>query len=1123
MNLNPILFALRHPITVMVGIVALAGASVLAWSRTRKDVFPDLNLPVIYVAQPYGGMDPAQMEGLITNYYEYHFLYITGIHHVESRNIQSVAVMKLYFHPGTDMAQAMAETINYVNRSRAFMPTGTVAPFVMRFDTGSVPVGYLVLSSQNPQYTIGDMQRRALFDVRPIFASLPGVSAPPPFGGSQRTIVLKVDPKRLDSQQVTLQEVIAALNNGNVISPSGNIYVLDQMPIVRINAVAVNPKELGNIPIRPGSSVCLRDIGTVEDSTDIPTGYAIVNGQRTVYMLVTKRADASTLSVVNAVKANLARMRSVLPEDISLSFEFDQSPFVTRAIWGVGIEGALGACLTGLMVLLFLRDWRSVLVVVLNIPLALLGAIVALWLTGQTINLMTLGGLALAVGILVDEATVEVENIHTQMDKAGSIARAVRLGNAETAVPRLLAMLCILAVFIPSFFMEGAARALFVPLALAVGFSMVTSYILSSTFVPVLSVWLLRHYHPQAHDAGSAGIGTRIRNAYAWGLRKLMPVRWVLIGTYVAVAGLLAVWWVTGHWGVGTEIFPAVDTGQFQLRLRAPTGTRIQRTEEITQKALATIKEMVGPDNVGTTLAYVGVVPASYPINNVYLWTSGPEEAVLRVALKPGSGIRIEDLKSRIRDELRSNLQTWLRGKLREEGLGEAQVEQRAEALRLSFEPADIINEVMSFGSPTPIEVAVSGQKLDVSREYAEKIREQLKDIPSLHDLQFVQPLNYPTVDVRVDREKLGRSGGSIKDLADSVLPATSSSRYLVPLYWPDPNTGIGFQVQVEIPLEQMTSAQQVELLQITSRADGPPLRVRDVAEVRAGTMPGEYDRYNMRRVVSLTANVEGEDLGRVAGHIARALEAAGDPPRGVMVDVRGQLQPMREMFGPLTLQPPWQVPISQWFAGLAGGLLVAVAVIFLLLTAYFQSPRLALVVIATIPAVVAGVFLALYLTRTTLNLESFMGAIMAIGVAVANGILLATFAEKARQTGLAAADAAIDGAQHRLRPILMTSCAMIAGMVPMALGLGEGGEQTSPLARAVIGGLLASTLATLGLMPALFTAIQGRAAIRSPSLDPDDPASTYFEQQTAAPASNGPAAPAPAPGNLQWTGRTQT
>ena len=486
-------FALRRPFTVMVAMVGITLGCVLAIFQMPVDVFPSLNLPVIYVCQPYGGMDPAQMEGFLANYYEYHFLYITGIHHVESRNIQGLSLMKLFFHPGTNMAQAMAETVSYVNRARAFMPPGTVSPFVMRFDTGSVPVGYLVLSSETR--SIAEIQDLALFRVRPMFASLPGVSAPPPFGGNQRTVVVTVDPQRLRAYDMTPDDIVNALAQGNTISPSGNLPLEGKYPFVPVNSVVRDVHDLETIPLRTGpkAPVYIHDVGYVQDSTDAPTGYALVNGRRSVYLLVTKRADASTLSVVGAVKAALPDMQAVLPPDIHVSYEFDQSPYVTRAIWGVVSEGALGAVLVGLMILLFLRDWRSAIIVLLNIPLALMAAVVALWLTGQTINVMTLGGLALAIGILVDEATVEIENIHTQMRHAPSIAKAVWLGNAQTAIPRLLAMVCILAVFISSFFMQGAPRAMFVPLSLAVGFSMVASYLLSSTFVPVLSVWLLRH------------------------------------------------------------------------------------------------------------------------------------------------------------------------------------------------------------------------------------------------------------------------------------------------------------------------------------------------------------------------------------------------------------------------------------------------------------------------------------------------------------------------------------------------------------------------------------------------------------------------------------------------------
>src|SRR5262245_15897480 len=771
-------------------------------------------------------------------------------------------------------------------------------------------------------------------------------------------------------------------------------------------------------------------------------------------------------------------MQKVLPSDIKATFEFDQSPYVTGAIKSVAFEGALAAGLVGLMVLLFLRDWRSVLVVVLNIPLALTGAVVALALTGQTINLMTLGGLALAVGILVDESTVEVENIHTQMEKTDSVALAVRRGNAETAVPRLLAMLCVLAVFIPSFFMEGSARALFVPLSLAVGFSMITSYFLSSTFVPALSVWLLRKHRPTEGHTAAVRLGPVARGFGAF-LGFLTRWRWAVVPVYLAGAGLLV--FLLGR-NLGTEIFPPVDAGQFQLRLKAPDGTRIEQTEAIAREALRYIGEKVGRENVEITLGYVGVVPPSYPINSVYLWMGGPEEAVLRVALRPGV-VPVETLKRELREELPRHLRHWTAQRWVEDGEPAERAERRLRDLRLSFEPADIVNEVMSFGSPTPVEVVVSGPKLADNRAHAAKVREQLALVPSLRDLRYAQSLDYPTVAVHIDREKAGQTGVSVEEVARSLVAATSSSRFVVPNYWLDPDVGIGYQVQVEVPQVRMQSVADVEVVPVKPQGETPVL-LRDVAVINEGTMPGQVDRYNMRRLVSMTANIEGEDLGRVAGRVARAVEAAGEAPAGVQVDVRGQVTPLRDMF-----------------RGLAYGLGIAVAVIFLLLTAYFQSVGLALTAVSAVPAVLCGVVLALLATGTTLNIQSFMGAIMALGVAVANAILLVTFAERARLEGRSAAEAGAEGARTRARAILMTSLAMIAGMVPMALGLGEAGDQVAPLGRAVIGGLLASTVATLTLLPAVFALVMGWASTRSVSLSPTDPQSRYYVPDHEEPA----------------------
>jgi multidrug efflux pump subunit AcrB len=1043
--MNLVAQALRRPFTILVAVVAVALGSALAWQRMPRDIFPTLGIPTIYVAQPYGGMDPAQMEGYLTYYYEYHFLYITGIEHVESKSIQGAAILKLQFHPGTDMSQEMSETVAYVNRARAFMPPGTVPPFVMRFDSGSVPVGDLVFSSATR--TVGEMQDLALNRVRPLFATLPGVSAPPPFGGSARSIVVNLKPERLRAYNMSPDEVVAAMSAANLISPSGNMPINGKYPMVPLNSVARNIKDLEAVPIRTGTfpTVFLRDVGQVVDGSDIVTSYALVNGHRTVYVPVTKRSTASTLSVVQLVKANLAKFQSVLPADVKVSYEFDQSPYVTRAIGGLTLEGALGAVLTGLMVLLFLRDWRSALIVVVNIPISLMGSVLALWLTGQTVNIMTLGGLALAVGILVDEATVSIENIHTHLMRGRTIARAALEATTETTGPRLLAMLCILAIFSPTLFMVGAAKAMFLPLSLAVGFAMVTSYLLSSTLVPILSVWFLRGHEIAA--TGHPGAESRLarwQGRYAALARKLVGARWVVAGVYLVSAAVVV--WLAGR-RLGTEIFPKVDAGQIQLRLRGPTGTQIDGTEAIALQALDLIKQEVGPENVHITLGFLGVHGAAYPINFIYLWNGGPEEGVLQVQLKAGTTVRIEPLKERLRKVFA----------------------EKMPGVSFSFEPSDIVSRVMSLGSPTPIEVAISGQNLTADRAFAEKVKETLQGIDSLRDLQFGQALDYPTVDVKVDREKAGVMGVTMADVSRALVTASSSSRFVVPNYWADPNSGVAYQLQVQVPQARMDSLEQARNVPVKDHG-GQSLLLRNVASVTEGAAVGQYERYNMQRMVTVTANVSGADLGSVAQQVSTALQALGQPPPGITLTVRGQ-----------------SVPLQQMLDGLRSGLLLAVVVIFLLLSANFQSLKLSFLVVSTTPAVIAGVVLMLRLTGTTLNIQSFMGAIMAVGVAVANAILLVTFAERSRLTGASAADAAVEGARSRLRPILMTSLAMIAGMVPMALGLGEGGEQTAPLGRAVVGGLAVATLATLLALPALFALVQGRAHRRTASLHPDE------------------------------------
>jgi len=747
------------------------------------------------------------------------------------------------------------------------------------------------------------------------------------------------------------------------------------------------------------------------------------------------------------VKQNLSKFQSALPSGINIEYAFDQSPHVTGAIDDLVREGLTGAVLTGLMVLLFLRDWRSAFIVVLNIPLALLAAVVALAVSHQTVNLMTLGGLALAVGILVDEATVTIENIHTHLAQGRSLTRAAFDATNETTVPRLLAMVCILAVFIPAFFMVGAAKAMFVPLSLAVGFAMIASYLLSSTVVPILSVWVLRGH---GHIRESVFFD-RLRNGYAEFLRGVMRIRWLAVGAYLVTAGLVI--WLVGS-RLGTEIFPQVDAGQLQLRLRAPAGTRLERTEAVALQALDLIKQEVGSNNVALTLGFVGVHAPSYPINLIYLWNSGPEEAVVQVQLKPGAPVRIAALTERLRQKFAAQLPE----------------------VKISFEPSDIVSRVMSLGAPTPIEVAVSGPNLAANFAHAQRIRDRLAQIPTLRDLQFGQSLDYPTVDVALDRERAGLLGVKMADAARTLVASTASSRFTTPVYWADPNSGVAYQLQVQIPQARMTSLEDVQNVPL-AQWQGQAVLLRNVARVTPGTAVGLYERYNMQRTITLTANISGADLGTVGKQLAQALKDVGAPPPRVAVTVRGQI-----------------VPLQQMLTGLQTGLLLAVVVVFLLLAANFQSLKLSFVVVSTAPAVVAGVAVMLWLTGTTINLQSFMGAIMAIGVAVANAILLTTFAERSRLGGKPSLDAGVEGASSRLRPILMTSAAMIAGMMPMALGLGQAGQQTASLGRAVIGGLAAATLATLIVLPSVFAIVQRRSVTHSASLDPDDPNSRHYQ-----------------------------
>jgi len=1044
-----VLAALTRPLTLIVALIAILAGFFVAVGRMRMDIFPQVGNPVIYVAQPYGGMNPAQMEGFLTYYYEYHFLYITGIESVDSKSIQGAALMKLSFREGTNMEQAMAETVGYVNRSRAFMPPGTVPPFITRFDPGSVAVGLLLFSSST--HTQGELQNIALNQVRPLFATLPGVSAPPPFGGNQRTIVVTLDPDKLKQYGVSPEQAISAVSTGTVVAPSGNLYDGTLNRIVRTNAT-LGPEltDLMATPIHPhsGTNVYLRDIGTIENGTDIVTAYAHVDGKRTVYIPVTKRSDASTLAVIQAVKAAIPGFKKVMPDDVDVQLAFDQSGYVSNAINGLVREALLGAVLTGFVVLLFLRDWRSSLIVVANIPFALAGAVLLLWATGQTINIMTLGGLALAVGILVDEATVEIENIHTQLLPGVSRAKAVLEACRRTVTARLLSMLCVLAVFVPSFFMKGIGRQLFVPLSLAVGFAMISSYFLSSSLVPVFSTWLMKESHRGEQTEGAFG---RLRVRYDRYLKRMLRWRWQIIVGYFALTAIIL---LVASPFLGTEIFPDSNGPILRMRLKAPVGTRIEETEPLVLQALELVRDTVGKNNVEITSDYMGIQPSSYPVNLIHLFTSGPEEALVQVQLRHGHP---DD--EGLREALRAAFQ------------------KQMPYLKMSFEAGDIVSQVMSFGSPTPVQIDVQGVDLDQNYGYLAEVQAELQKLSFLRDVSVVQAQSYPVVDVKVDRDYAGQFGLTMADVSNSLVPATGSSRFIAPNYWRDPKNGNAFQIQVQLPSNRMQGLGTLSALPLMRDGQSQP-QLDQVASLQYGTMPEMIERLSGQRIVSVTANLHGIALGDAQKNIEAALKGIAAPPKGSTVVVRGQIPALEDTI-----------------SGLRLGLLLAIAAIFLLLMANFQSLRLPFAILSTIPGVLCGVVLMLLLTRTTLNIQSFMGAIMAVGISVANSILLVSFAEQSRHEHHDVETATRAGATGRIRAILMTATAMICGMIPLAIGFGEGGAQSAPLGRSVIGGLLFSTLTTLLILPVVYALLQRKAAITSNSLNPEDPSSRYYAQ----------------------------
>jgi multidrug efflux pump subunit AcrB len=1038
----------------MVITVSLMLFSVITIFRIPVDIFPKLNMPTIYVIESYGGMSAQQMEGFFSTRLQDQFLYVNGIRNISTKNIQGLTLLKLSFYENTDMAEASAQVALQVNRAMKFFPPGALPPQVIRFDASSLPIGQLVISAKSR--SLKEIYDLAATRVRPAFSSIPGLSAPPPFGANSRAITVNVDPNKLRSYNLTPDDVVNALATFNVMSPSGNLRLDNTMFLTTINTLIKTVDEFADVPIvtRNGVSVLVKDVARVADASDVTVDYALINGKRAVYIPVVKTADASTWQVVQSLKKKLPDMQSLLPDDVMLSYEFDQSVFVINAVKSLVTEGALGALLTGLMVLLFLRDVRSSLIVVITIPISILSGVLLLSLFGQTINIMTLSGLALAIGILVDQATVTIENIHQHLEMGKEIRRAIFDACHEVAFPLLLILLCILAVFAPSFLMQGVPRAMFLPLSLSIGLTMIVSYLAALTVVPILSNWLIKHDHHAADKSkhatgGHNGIAhpvkqesffDRVKAGFSRTLERNMPGTTPLVISYFVIAFGAA---ATSFIIIGKDMIPKTNVGQFQIRLKEPDGTRLERTEEKVRKVLQIIDTTVA-HNVAISSAYIGLIPSSYGTSNLYVFNTGTHEAVIQVKLNEAFRVNMDDLK----ETLRKNIKYYL-----------------PEA-RLSFEPIDLTEKIMSQGASTPIEVRVAGKDMKEIEGYAGKLVTAMKEIPVLRDVQIAQPLNIPVISITIDRLKAAQFGLNVTEIARSVTASTSSSRFTEKNQWLDENKAYTYQVQVQIPEHVMNTMDELREIPLIRGQSTPVLG--DIAGFKMDYVPGEYDRSGPRRFLTVCANIHHKDLGYATDAVEQAIKSLEAPPRGMVVEVKGMSSLLRE-----TLD------------SLQSGLLLAVTVILLLLAANYQSVRLALSVVSTVPAVIAGSLLLLLATGSTLNLQSYMGMIMSTGVSVANAILIVTNAEAIRLGGVRADEAAVSAASIRLRPILMTTLAMIAGMIPMALGMGEAGEQSAPLGRAVIGGLMASTLSALFVLPHVFAWAQRSASRKSESLIP--------------------------------------
>src|SRR5438876_3238319 len=1038
--------ALRRPYTFISGAILVLIAGLVAIMTTPVDIFPAIPLPVATVIWQYNGMSPEEMEErIVTTVERSYSVTVNDIEHIESQSLTGVAVIKVFFQPTADVATGVAQLTAVSQSNTRTLPPGTTPPIILRFNATDVPVLQIGIGSST--MSSAELNDYVLNVVRPPLASAQGASIPYPYGGAPRVINVDLDLARLYAKGLSPSDVSAAVNAENVILPAGSAKLGTREYNVRLNSSPDIVGQLNDMPIKQvnGAMVYIRDVAQVRDGAGVQTNIVRQNGARGVYLTLLKTGHASTLAVVNQVKALLAQIKPSLAPGLDVQYLADQSLFVRASITGVIREAVIAACLTALMILLFLGSWRSTLIIATSIPLAVLCSIICLAGLGQTLNVMTLGGLALAVGILVDDATVTIENINRNMEQGKEILQAIMDGAAQIATPAFVSTISISIVFVPMFFLSGSAAALFRPLAMAVVFAVLASYVLSRTIVPTMAHYLLAaDARRLAAGRTAAGGGViervsarfealfeRFRNGYrdllAWALAHRRAVLGAA-GGVVALALALVPF-------VREDFFPTTDAGAFQLHVRAPAGTRVEQTELIVAGVERAIRRVIPPAELSLVLSNVGINRNAINLATSASATLNAADADVLVQLGPNRSGSTWDYVRRLRTTLPDEFP----------------------GVTFFAVPADIVNQVLNLGLPAPLDVQVVGPNKMADYQTATRLAAQIRRIPGAVNVRVQQVANYPDLMFSVDRTLAQQMGLTQREVASDLLVSLSSSAQTAPNFWLNPQSGISYTVQVMTPPDKITSFEGMTNTPVTAPGLSTPQLFGNLVTARRQTSLGVVNHYNLLPVSDVYAAVDDRDLGGVASDVDRVVATiAPSLPKGMHIVVRGQVNSMRSSF-----------------VGLGLGVLFAMVLVYLLLVINFQSWLDPLVIVMALPGALCGIVWMLFVTQTTFNVPSLMGAIMALGVATANSVLLITFADDQRREGRSALEAALEAGSVRLRPVCMTALAMIIGMLPMALGLGEGGEQNAPLGRAVIGGLLVATCFTLVVVPVLYSILR--------------------------------------------------